>query len=74
MKNIIIKLSFQFITINMKLYFIIIMIIERLLHGDKMQMIIQCCNERDQCQIDTNRHSFILFNSFFNFFFNLTTL
>lgn len=32
------------------------MIIERLLHGDKMQMIIQCCNERDQCQM-ANIHS-----------------
>lgn len=36
----------------MDLYFIIIMIIERLLHGDKMQMIIHCCNERDQCQME----------------------
>lgn len=35
------------------------MIIERLLHGDKMQMIIQCCNERDQCQM-ANSHSLFL--------------
>lgn len=53
--------------------FIIIMIIERLLHGDKMQMIIQCCNERDQCQmvkILTLSLSRVLF--YFNFITFLT--
>lgn len=49
------------------------MIIERLLHGDKMQMIIQCCNERDQCQmvkILTLSLSRVLF--YFNFITFLT--